>query len=159
MRTDGAIQAQWLIDPDASGLQNCRTTRPGGMVSRRNWLYYQTSGSSLCIDKIPAGGGTPVRVRCGANVPLPSPDGTTLYPGFVPEPEQNLQGQPGERSCRDRRQVLRDPRCFWPTGHALSRDGGWSAVPLKDGATTNIWAIPRAAVRFVSSRISGDARS
>ena len=31
---------------------------------------------------------------------------------------------------------------FWPTGHALSRDNRWIAVPLKDGATTNIWAIP-----------------
>ena len=30
----------------------------------------------------------------------------------------------------------------WPTGHVLSPDDRWIAVLLKDGATTNIWAIP-----------------
>lgn len=31
---------------------------------------------------------------------------------------------------------------FWPTGPVRSPDDRWLAVPLKDGATTNIWAIP-----------------
>ena len=31
---------------------------------------------------------------------------------------------------------------LWPTGFALSPDGRWLAVQLKDNGTTNIWAIP-----------------
>jgi hypothetical protein len=36
----------------------------------------------------------------------------------------------------------------WPTGYVLSPDDRWIALPLKDGTTTNIWAIPTSGEPF-----------
>ena len=34
------------------------------------------------------------------------------------------------------------PDSPYPNGHTLSPDDRWLAIALKDGATTNIWAMP-----------------
>jgi len=46
----------------------------------------------------------------------------------------------GAHGRRSRYPAARMP--FWPTGLALSPDGGWIALPLRDNGTANIWAIP-----------------
>ena len=77
-------------------------------------------------------------------VPAPSADGTTLY--FSPRAFLNAneihKASPEGGAAVPLTRYARSRVPFWPTGHALSRDGRWIAIPLKDGATTNIWAIP-----------------
>jgi Tol biopolymer transport system component len=145
VRTDaaGPAQAQWLINPDGSGNRQLTTGATSAAWSRDGrWLYYQTQ--SACLEKIPADGGPAVHVRCDAGVPAPSPDGKTLY--YAPRGFMNAneiyKASPENGAAVPLAQYARSRVPLWPTGYALSPDGRWIAVPLKDGATTNIWAIP-----------------
>jgi Tol biopolymer transport system component len=144
IRTDDAVQAQWLINPDGSGLRQLVADAASAAWSGDGrWLYYQTRGDK-CIDKIPADGGSPVRVRCAAAVPAPSADGTTLFyaPNSFLNANQIDKATPENGQAVAVARYARSRVPLWPTGFALSLDGRWIAVPLKDGATTNIWAIP-----------------
>jgi Tol biopolymer transport system component len=85
-----------------------------------------------------------LRSHDNAGVPAPAPDGT-LY--FAPRGFMNVNEIYKAKPEHDERAVLvtryavsRVP--LFPTGFALSPDGRWIAVPLKDSGTTNIWAIP-----------------
>jgi len=137
-------ETEWLINPDGSGLRKLVTGVAASWSSDGRWLVYE-SRSLGCVRKVPAEGGTEVDVRCdGAAIPMLSSDGTTLY--YSPHRSRNANEivkarlPDGEAVPVTRYAPSRMP--FWPTGHALSPDDRWIAVPLKDGATTNIWAIP-----------------
>ena len=115
----------------------------GVLLSRdRGWI---------CIEKVPIDGGPAVSVRCGnANASAPTPDGSALYlvnlliksNGILdheigvarPEngPSTVLARVTGARVPVNRRQLT----------PVLSPDGKWLAMPLSDGATTNIWVQP-----------------
>jgi WD40-like Beta Propeller Repeat len=143
IRTRAGVNEEWLINPgDGSGL---RQLVPQGSAAawsadgRR--LYYQRPP---CIYSVPSDGGAEVEVRCDASVPAVSSDEKTLYyspRGFRNATEIFKATLPGGEGVPIARYApSRVP--LWPTGHVLSPDDRWLAVPLKDGATTNIWAIP-----------------
>ncbi len=85
-------------------------------------------------------------MRCDAAVPMVSRDEAALF--FSPHrPEHAFEifkANPpnGKESLVARYSPTQIP--LYPQGHALSYDDQWIAVPLKDGVTTNIWAIPTA---------------
>lgn len=138
---------EWIMNSDGSDRRPLvRRASAAAWSSDGEWLYYQSEeGSSSCIDKVPVSrNAPPVRVRCSAAVAMPAPDGA-LY--FVPRHWRNSNEIYKAKPESDENAVLltRYPAArvpFWPTGLALSPDGLWIAVPLKDYGTTNIWAIP-----------------
>ena len=83
------------------------------------------------------------QIRCDAVLPLISSDGATLY--YRPGPEsanEIFKASPpdGEGVRLQSYAASRIP--WYPTGNSLSLDDRWIAMPLKDGATTNIWTTP-----------------
>jgi Tol biopolymer transport system component len=135
---------QWLINRDGSDRRRFIRGSSAAWSADGQWLYYQSAAAN-CIEKVRVDGDArPVRVRCNAGVPAPAPDGT-LY--FAPRGYQNVNEIYKAKPEDDERAVLvtrypvsRVP--LFPSGFALSPDGRWIAVPLKDNGTTNIWAIP-----------------
>jgi serine/threonine protein kinase/Tol biopolymer transport system component len=141
---------QWLINRDGSDRRPLASGASAAWSPDGRWLYYQTQEpgqTEQCISKVLVDGSdSPVRVRCGAAVPVPTSDGT-LY--FVPRGFWNAneiyKAKPehaGTPVLVTRYAFSRVP--LWPTGFALSPDERWLAVPLRDDGTTNIWAIPTA---------------
>jgi Tol biopolymer transport system component len=105
------------------------------------WLYYQRKG---CIYKTPVDGGSEVTVRCDANIPLPASDGKTLFfsPGLFSNANEISKASPENGTAVPVARYARSRVPLWPTAPVRSPDDRWLAVPLKDGVTTNIWAIP-----------------
>ena len=138
-------QTEWIINRDGSDRRPlAKRASSAAWSADGQWLYYQTRVPQ-CIHKVQVDGkAPPVSVRCDAAVPVPAPDGG-LY--FSPRGFQNAneiykaKPENSEGAALVARYELgRVP--LWPTGFALSADGRWIAVPLKDRGTTNIWAIP-----------------
>jgi Tol biopolymer transport system component len=117
-------------------------------------VYYTSEQDGIsCIAKIPAEGGTPVFVRSHASMTAVTPDGKTLY--FVHRPRSDSLGfiqdfeicsaavSGGSSSVMARVSSGRVPLgrhdLFQPF---LSPDSRWLAVPLMDGASSNIWVLP-----------------
>jgi Tol biopolymer transport system component len=142
--------AHWIIKPD--GTRSNHPLVEGGTGAAWSpdgkWLYYQIySPAGGCIYKIAVDGGKPEDVRCGAAMAMPSGDGLTLFfsprtMGLSNHVIQKANPPHAEAVEVYRYAASRIP--MYPQGHALSADGRFIAVPLKDGATTNIWAIPTA---------------
>src|SRR5262245_2754459 len=143
----------WIVGPDGG--------TPHELVPRGSWaswspdgrwLYYSPSQSGpICIEKIPAGGGPPVRVRCdNAGGPVPSDGSTLFYVGTktadvgswkdfdvrVATPEDG----PGKTLASIA--INRVPVSPFLFHVFLSANRRWLGVPLIDGGTTNIWVIP-----------------
>jgi Tol biopolymer transport system component len=145
VRNQGTVN-EWLINPDGSGAREfVRDGRAAVWSSQGQWLYYSFGQDNACIKKIPATGGPPVDVRCGANSMGISSDGSTIY--YTPsQARQNEifkarpESGPGQLLARYAQSRI----SFTPTGYALSPDGRWLAVPLKDAGTTNLWVISTA---------------
>jgi eukaryotic-like serine/threonine-protein kinase len=116
------------------------------------WLYYQPSRSGpMCIEKIPAGGGTPVSVRCdNAGAPAVSDGGALYYAsaltaGLGAWTDWEIRvAAPENGSARAlvRIAVGRVPIQALFFHMFLSPDRRWLALPLSDGGTSNIWVIP-----------------
>jgi len=140
----------WLVDSDGSGL---RQIVPSGVAANWSaddrWLYYSTRRDDRqCIEKLPVRGGAPVSVRCdNALAPAVTGSGTALHyvswQGMYSEirradPEEGasvlLTRVAGSR-------ISLGPSLLVPD---LSPDGAWLAMPLKDGASTNLWLQPTA---------------
>ena len=139
---------QWLVNPDGSGLRRLENGASGASWSRDGqWLYYQTPS---CIHKIPAEGGQAIRVRCDAQTAAVSSDGSTIYfTATVARPAQLFKASPpetGQTVLLSRYARSRIPS--YPQHFVLSPDDRWLTLPLKDGATTNIWTIPTAGGSF-----------
>jgi Tol biopolymer transport system component len=142
---DADTHIEWLINRDGSDRRPLADKAMSAAWSvDGQWVYYQ-SPPPACIYKVRTDGtAAPVLVRCNAAVPAPAPDGT-LY--FAPRAFQNANEIYKAKPEGDEKAVLvthfpatRVP--LWPTGFALSPDGRSLAMPLKDGGTTNLWAIP-----------------
>jgi eukaryotic-like serine/threonine-protein kinase len=135
-------QAEWLIKPDGSGLRRFVSRAASASWSGDGrWLYFQRNN---CIHKVSVDVEREVAVRCDANVPLPSSDGATLFfaPGLYSNANEIYKATPENGPAIPVARFARSRVPFWPTGPVRSPDDRWLAVPLKDGATTNIWAIP-----------------
>jgi serine/threonine protein kinase len=142
IRASGSVNSEWIVNTDGS---NPRQLVPRGVAAAWSadgrWLYYQ---NGTCIHKIPSDGGTSIQVRCNAGIPIPSSDEKTLY--YTDSSYRNATAifkaalPDGEGVMIAKYPGARVPA--WPTGYVLSPDDRWIALPLKDGTTTNIWAIP-----------------
>ncbi|HUE85116.1 MAG TPA: protein kinase [Vicinamibacterales bacterium] len=143
----------WIVSPDGGNLQNVVPRGLGFAWSPdAKWIYYADAGTAY---KAPTTGGPAVRVREGPVRNVVAVDGTTLYfmidrtltdgrPGFeihaaTPEdgPSRVLAHIPASRAPQW--QIINP---------SLSPDGQWLAMPLTDGATTNIWTLSTSNLRW-----------
>jgi Tol biopolymer transport system component len=152
--TRGGQTGLWTIRPDGSSLRQmvgrgwAACWSPDG-----RWLYYRST-SGMRLEKMPIDGGDAVTVRDAVDTsgPAAGADGSVYLTRRVgldvfgfwrgdldvcraqPEngPPQTLARIPAER-------VPVSPFLFQLF---LSPDGRQLAVPLIDGATTNVWALP-----------------
>jgi len=136
----------WTVDPDGSNMRNL-VPRGLGMTwsSDGAWVYYINEGT---IYKIPSTGGAPVAVRTGRARNVVAANGTTLFflvdrtltdgsPGF-----EIHVASPEDAPSRVLARIAAGRAPQWQIVHpALSPDGQMLALPLTDGATTNIWTL------------------
>jgi Tol biopolymer transport system component/tRNA A-37 threonylcarbamoyl transferase component Bud32 len=145
----------WLIRPDGSGLHEMVASGWGPCWTADGLqLIYATGQDAPAahLERIVLDGGAPVAVRSDASNPAVSADGRTLY--YVHGLRAELLGLRGDL------QICRSPMGEGPSHEIgriaasrvpvsvrllqlfLSPDGRWLAVPLVDGATSNLWAFP-----------------
>jgi serine/threonine protein kinase/WD40 repeat protein len=149
------ISSIWVIQPDGSGLHELVARGFGPCWTRDGReLVYATGqdAPALSLERIGLDGGAPVVVRGDASTPALAPDGRTLY--YVHGLRHELLGLRGDL------QICCSPLGEGPSHEIgriaasrvpvsarllqlfLSPDGQWLAVPLVDGATSNVWALP-----------------
>jgi serine/threonine protein kinase/Tol biopolymer transport system component len=151
----GGVGGNSLVKPEGGNVKHLAPNAGWATWSLDSaWLYYnespQGTGALGPLKKIRPEGGDPVTVRDDrATRPSVAPDGSTLY--FVIERPTVTGGSdyevrvasPGNGPSRVLASIAakRIPR--WQLVHpVISRDGTWLALPLTDGVTTNIWALP-----------------
>ena len=144
----GLVFGVWLIRPDGS---EPRQVAPKGFgvawSDDGHWLYYVESASSV-IKRIAVAGGEPEAVESEPARNVIGAHGSTLY--FVVE-RALMDGRPefeiraatlGTGAARVIKTIPAARVASWQViNPALSPDGRSLAVPLTDGATTNIWAL------------------
>ncbi len=150
--TSGGTPEQWLVNRDGSGLRRLTPGIWAYWSPDGRWLYVAVERAGrYCIEKVPVDGGAAVPVRCDAVAAALSPDGATLY--FV-KPLVGVSGgwqdmelskarpETGPATVLTRLSGSRIP--FDPSNmHTIvSPDGRWLALPLTDGTTSNLWALP-----------------
>ena len=140
-----------VINPNGRGLRQLVPEGFGPSWSRDGrWLYYtRTVGTRWRVEKIPVDGGEPVTVRDDGFVHAPTAGDGTIF--FALRPEQvasidwilyRASPDDGPATAIGRISASRLPLSPAFVHCSLSPDGQWLALPLVDGATTNIWAIP-----------------
>jgi Tol biopolymer transport system component len=148
IQSQAGTNAQWLINPDGSGMRELVPRGAGAAWSSDGrWLYYFTptsaSQTSTCIEKIPIDGGAAVRVRCeAANLAVASNGSAIYYSPRVSVPGEIQKAQPENGPAQPFGHVAPSRIPFIPQGFVLSPDERWLAMPLKDAGTTNIWVLP-----------------
>ena len=148
VRSVAGINSEWIINSDGSELGELVPRGAGAAWSRDGrWLYYFTSPpespGATCIEKLPAGGGPPVPVRCeAANMAITSDGSAMYYSPQVSTPGDIRKAQPENGPSLPFTSVAQSRIPFVPQGYVLSPDDRWLAMPLIDGGTTNIWAFP-----------------
>ena len=142
----------WTVRPDGRGLHRLA---PLGFATcwstDGRWLYHVRSEASLWhIEKIPAEGGSSMRVRTGGHLTGPAPGDGVLY---FTEHTDAAGGLWDWNVCRAEPEdgpaevLARIPGSRVPIAPVfalgtLSPDGKWLAIPLLDGGTCNVWLIP-----------------
>jgi Tol biopolymer transport system component len=149
------VSSLWAIRPDGSGLHELVARGRGGACwsGDGRWVYYTSERDGIaCIAKVPAEGGSSLVVRSHASMTAVTPDGKTLY--YVQRPRSDSLGfvedleicsaavGDGPSSVMARIASARVPVGRNLLQPFLSPDGKWLAVPLTDGATSNIWVLP-----------------
>lgn len=144
---------QWLVRPDGSGLRQLVARGSGACWSHDGaWLYYgvQRHGD-YCIEKVPAGSGGVVTVRCrsAGNVGGVAADGTLYFVHQLKDSSstwdyQVCKARPENGPCEALGRVVGsrvpvDPALLQPV---LSPDSRWLAMPLLDEGTANLWLLP-----------------
>ncbi|HEU4925993.1 MAG TPA: protein kinase [Vicinamibacterales bacterium] len=137
--------SQWLVKPDGSDRHQLTNAGTGAVWSHDGrWVYFTifSAGGSSCIYRVPVEGGDRARIRCDASNPSVSSDGATLYYSPRTAHAEIFKASPPDGEGIGLHGYARARVPWYPTGHTLSPDDRWIAAPLKDGATTNIWAMP-----------------
>ena len=140
-----------VINPNGRGLRQLVPEGFGPSWSRDGrWLYYtRTVGTRWRIEKIPVDGGEPVTVRADSFVHGPTACEGGIF--FALRPDQaasidwtiyHASPDDGPAEAIGRISASRLPVAPTFVHCSLSPDGQWLALPLIDGATTNIWALP-----------------
>jgi WD40-like Beta Propeller Repeat len=147
----------WLIHPDGSGLrQVARRGWYSCWSSDGQWLYYTAAQQDARhLERVPVQGGEPEVVRpTGTPGAAVCADGSTVY--FVHPLRSEIFGLWGDSEIRRapigdetsepmaRIAASRVPVSPLLLQVFLSPDGQWLAMPLIDGATTNLWVLPTA---------------
>ena len=142
----------WVVDSDGSDLHRVLSQISGYPTwsSDGKWLYSSSMlHDTFQISKTPVNGGTPVLVRNdNACVSALAADGSVLYYSV---PHLNGNGirdyeiraaRPENGSSVRLVQVTGDRVPHWQVLQpSLSHDGRWLALPLADGATTNLYLL------------------
>jgi Tol biopolymer transport system component len=140
-----------VINPNGRGLRQLVPEGFGPSWSRDGrWLYYtRTVGARWRIEKIPADGGEPVTVRADSFVHAPTASDGGIFFALRPDKVASIdwtiyRASPddGPAEAIGRISASRLPVAPTFVHCSLSPDGQWLALPLIDGATTNIWALP-----------------
>ena len=147
----------WTIEPDGSGL---RQVVAGGWSPCWSgdgcWLYYQPFADGMQrLEKLSIDDGRSVVVRneSDASCPAVSADGSTLDHSAALRSSifgrrgadiEVRRARPEDGPAEVIARIPRERVPFSPLliGWALSPDGEWLAIPLLDGGTANLWAIP-----------------
>jgi Tol biopolymer transport system component len=140
-----------VINPNGRGLREVVPEGFGPSWSRDGrWLYYtRTVGTRWRVEKIAIAGGEPVTVRADSFVHAPTVGDGTLF--FALRPDQGASvdwiicrasPEDGPAEPIGRISASRVPVSSAFVHCSLSPDGEWLALPLVDGATTDIWALP-----------------
>jgi Tol biopolymer transport system component len=152
--TRNGVTGLSAINADGSGL---RQVVPRGSWAAWSgdgrWLYYMAGREGpMTLEKIPVDGGRPVVVRSdNAGGPALTPDGSTLYFVSPLKPEISSWGdweirkaspENGAYQAVARVSSERVPISPLLMHMFLSPDSRWLAMPLTDGTTSNIWALP-----------------
>lgn len=140
----------WLVRPDGSDLHDTGIVGAWACWSPDgNWLYYTAeTASGFSIRKVPTDGGAPTTVRdddaigCGVH-------GETLYYARVLANDVGLwdleirAATPENAASRviGRLPGIRVPSAAYDFQPIVSPNGRWLAMPLRDGATTNLWTL------------------
>jgi Tol biopolymer transport system component len=138
----------WLVGPDATNLRNVAEKGLGMAWSPDGqWIYYAESSAGP-LYKVPASGGTRIRVRSEPMRNVIGLHDATLY--YMVEralldgrPEFEIRAAtPEDGPSRALARVSASRVPSWQiVNPALSPNGEWLAMPLTDGFTTNIWAL------------------
>jgi serine/threonine protein kinase/WD40 repeat protein len=138
----------WLVDPDGTNPRSVADKGLGMAWSPDGrWIYY-TESSTSPLYKVPASGGTRVRVRSEPMRNVIGLHDATLY--YLVEralldgrPEFEIRAAtPEDGPSRALARVHASRVPSWQiVNPALSPNGEWLAMPLTDGLTTNIWAL------------------
>jgi Tol biopolymer transport system component len=138
----------WLVNPDGSNLRRLVTPGLGMAWTADGKSIYYADTSAGALRKIAASGGPPVTVRSEPTRNVIGLSGQTLYyvverPLVDGRPEFEIHAATPEDGPS--RLIARIPASRVPSWQivnpSLSPDGGWLALPLTDGSTTNIWAL------------------
>jgi Tol biopolymer transport system component len=140
-----------VIKPNGRGLRQLVSEGFGPSWSRDGrWLYYtRTVGTRWRIEKISVDGGEAVSVRDDSFVHAPTAGDGAMF--FASRPEevgsidwiiQRASPDDGPAEAIGRISASRVPVSSAFVHCSLSPDGKWLALPLIDGGSTNIWALP-----------------
>jgi Tol biopolymer transport system component len=147
-----------IIQADGSGLRDLVADgRSPSWSADGRWVYYERSMGASRLEKISVEGGEPIVVReeTGTAVSAISSDGSTLYYsvrlgshifGIGPTDTEIRRARPedGPSELLVRISAERVPGLPPVLPLALSPDDRRLVVPLTDGGTTNLWALPTA---------------
>jgi serine/threonine protein kinase len=142
----------WTIRPDGRG---ARKLVERGLWANWSydgrWLYYSPNvdGEGFTIEKIPVTGGSSVLVRGDGNSNAPTADRDALYFAAFAAPElgswdweiRRASPEDGTSEAIGRAAGSRIPFSPLYINLSLSKDGQWIALPLADGATSNLWML------------------
>jgi serine/threonine protein kinase len=142
----------WVVHPDGRGARQVVERGVSACWSDDGrWLYYtpNVDGEAYCIEKVPIGGGPPVVVRGDQNSHAPTVGRGLIYfaawaahhPGIWDWEIRRASPEDGPSEIVGRVAGARLPVSPLYVHPALSSDGGWLALGLADGATTNIWVL------------------
>lgn len=139
----------WLVNPDGSNLRHLPKTGGGACWGRDSrWIYYTRLVEGVYhVEKIPVEGGQSLTVRSdNASSPAVDSGGSALYYVAVGASDCEIRVARPENGpsalLAHIAGALVSPEERLNLQPYLSPDGKWLAVLLRDGLSTNIWAIP-----------------
>ena len=153
--TRNGVGGNLLVNPDGGSLKPVIPNGGWAAWSRDSkWLYYnenvQSTSAIGALKKIRPDGGDPITVRDDmGNRSALSPDGSTLYyvierPAVSGGADYEIRAaSPENAPSRVLARIPAQRIPLWQLVHpVVSPDGNWLALPLTDGFSTNIWALP-----------------